>query len=280
MTPKVIADLVHDLIDAELMLEQRRCVSNDTAQQRESFEIARQNLGQALGRTTSPQEQAMTGEIKAYLAALDDFERLRDAADSSEARAKAARQLEHAQHNLQVRLAESERKCSRNADYAGGERLLVPVDDSKESGWALKEAIWLSREISAEIQLLYVVPPVVVTGMEMAYVDECSQLGHQHGEELVNALKLKVPADIVCTTTVLDGDPATQIVTVARRWYATFIIMGTRGHSRFSRFFLGSTTDAVIRHASCPVLAVNHCPVHRSAKESLAPDESLVAFPN
>jgi nucleotide-binding universal stress UspA family protein len=32
--------------------------------------------------------------------------------------------------------------------------------------------------------------------------------------------------------------------------------MATHGYSAISRFFIGSTTERVVRHASCPVLIV------------------------
>jgi nucleotide-binding universal stress UspA family protein len=37
---------------------------------------------------------------------------------------------------------------------------------------------------------------------------------------------------------------------------ASLIVVGTRGHGRFARAFLGSTSRQVVRHASCPVVVV------------------------
>jgi nucleotide-binding universal stress UspA family protein len=33
-------------------------------------------------------------------------------------------------------------------------------------------------------------------------------------------------------------------------------VMGTHGRSGLSRFFLGSVTEKVVRHAPCPVLTI------------------------
>jgi nucleotide-binding universal stress UspA family protein len=54
---------------------------------------------------------------------------------------------------------------------------------------------------------------------------------------------------------VLDSAPAEAILKVAAEHQADLIAMATHGRSGFDRFFLGSVTERVARHASCPVLA-------------------------
>jgi nucleotide-binding universal stress UspA family protein len=50
------------------------------------------------------------------------------------------------------------------------------------------------------------------------------------------------------------GDPATEIVRVAKEEHVSLIVMGTHGRSGFTRLLLGSVAELVIRHANCPVL--------------------------
>jgi Ala-tRNA(Pro) deacylase len=50
-------------------------------------------------------------------------------------------------------------------------------------------------------------------------------------------------------------------VQAAHDWGADLIVIGTHGRGRFSSFILGSTAEAVIRRATCPVLTVAHDPV-------------------
>ena len=52
------------------------------------------------------------------------------------------------------------------------------------------------------------------------------------------------------------GRPKDVIEHEAKEWHANAIVLCTSGHGRVSRFFLGSTADAVIRRAECPVLVV------------------------
>ena len=53
---------------------------------------------------------------------------------------------------------------------------------------------------------------------------------------------------------VLDGRPATEIVTDAERWSADLIVVGARGLSTARRLLIGSVSSEVVDHAPCPVL--------------------------
>ena len=55
---------------------------------------------------------------------------------------------------------------------------------------------------------------------------------------------------------VLDGRPATGIVSEAERIEADLIVMGARGLSAVRRLLLGSVSSEVVDHAPCPVLVV------------------------
>lgn len=61
-------------------------------------------------------------------------------------------------------------------------------------------------------------------------------------------------------TTVGAGLPisaaAEEIAEVAEEIDAGLLVMGSRGHSRLRRALMGSVSDAVVRHAHCPVTIV------------------------
>ncbi len=50
------------------------------------------------------------------------------------------------------------------------------------------------------------------------------------------------------------GSPAQALFDAAEG--ASLVVVGTRGHGRFARAFLGSTSRQVVRHATCPVAVV------------------------
>ncbi len=55
---------------------------------------------------------------------------------------------------------------------------------------------------------------------------------------------------------VLVGRPANEIIDYATEIDADMIIIATHGHSRLAHALLGSTTEGVVRGASCPVFTV------------------------
>ena len=58
------------------------------------------------------------------------------------------------------------------------------------------------------------------------------------------------------TTVSLAGKPFDELIKYALLHAVDLIIVGVRGHGLVETLFLGSTTDRVIRRASCPVLTV------------------------
>ena len=57
-------------------------------------------------------------------------------------------------------------------------------------------------------------------------------------------------------TMVLFGNPAEEIVKLAKMENVNCIVMGSRGRGQVAEFILGSTSDKVIRKAKCPVLVI------------------------
>jgi signal-transduction protein with cAMP-binding, CBS, and nucleotidyltransferase domain len=59
------------------------------------------------------------------------------------------------------------------------------------------------------------------------------------------------------------GEPAPKIVAAATKLPADLIIMSTHGRRGFSRFFLGSIAEIVMREVTCPVMTTKIYPVDR-----------------
>jgi nucleotide-binding universal stress UspA family protein len=60
------------------------------------------------------------------------------------------------------------------------------------------------------------------------------------------------------TTAVDWGDPRPKIIDDAAKWGADLIVVGSHGCKGLERFFLGSVSDAVARHAGCSVEIVRN----------------------
>jgi universal stress protein A len=69
-------------------------------------------------------------------------------------------------------------------------------------------------------------------------------------------LELGENARLVKSSLVRVGNPAQEILEEAARQNSDLIVISTHGHSGLRLLLLGSTTERVVRHASCPVLVV------------------------
>jgi nucleotide-binding universal stress UspA family protein len=70
------------------------------------------------------------------------------------------------------------------------------------------------------------------------------------------AKRIEESGGIVKETHLREGRADQEIVEVAEEIGAGLIVMGSRGHGRLRRALLGSVSDAVVRHAHCPVTIV------------------------
>ena len=57
---------------------------------------------------------------------------------------------------------------------------------------------------------------------------------------------------------VRSGDPAAEILKYAKEHMIDLIVMGTHGYTGLNRLLHGSVCGQVLRHATCPVMAVKN----------------------
>jgi nucleotide-binding universal stress UspA family protein len=137
-------------------------------------------------------------------------------------------------------------------------KILVPTDFSKPAEEALGSAVEIARQFQMRLQLLYVVPIHYATG-EYDAVDfamlavEQKKFGQKQLAKISGSLAAK---KIPVTTAIRHGRPATEIVEAAEEMDADLIAISTHGLTGWRRAVLGSTTEEVVRHATCPVLVV------------------------
>ncbi len=105
--------------------------------------------------------------------------------------------------------------------------------------------------------------PTLVTGVSGAaggtmtpeQLTELEDVRVREGEELLHDVveALGLPD---AERQVAMGDPGTEIALFAREVGATVLVVGSRGRGGIKRALLGSVSDRLVRHASCPVLVV------------------------
>jgi nucleotide-binding universal stress UspA family protein len=142
--------------------------------------------------------------------------------------------------------------------------ILVPIDLTDCSEEVVQRAAKLAREAKSEVLLLHVARlPEGIQGGTLVKSSETGQLAtakeHLIAEALASLAPYKATLEEHGITThplVKIGDPAEQILLLARQHDAGTIIMGTHGRSGFARFVFGSIAENVIRRSEAPVMVV------------------------
>lgn len=137
-------------------------------------------------------------------------------------------------------------------------KILCPVDRSTPSHRAAQEASRIATALGAHLTLLHVMDPLIVPvpGGPLVPFSPDREDEVRNREWLqtyqADAAALGATTDIALAT----GRPSDTIVAHAKAMAADLIVIATHGSSGLDHFLLGSTTEKVLRLASCPVLTV------------------------
>jgi len=136
------------------------------------------------------------------------------------------------------------------------EKILVAIDGSPASEKALAAAVDLAAHYKANLTSVSVAVTPEVVGM-IDEVDELSQSTETHfrriGEAAVEYARTR---GVALRSVVVRGHAADAIVRYTESEGVSLVVIGQHGHSRITRFFLGSTSDRVSEHCPCTVMIV------------------------
>jgi nucleotide-binding universal stress UspA family protein len=132
--------------------------------------------------------------------------------------------------------------------------ILHPTDFSERSELAFQVADTLARDTTARLIVLHVGPPTEL-GSGEALVSAAVK---EQKDRLWARLVRYQPSSpsIGVEYQLVEGDPAQEIVRLAKTLPCDLIVMGTHGRTGLGRALLGSVAEAVLRHAPYPVLTV------------------------
>jgi nucleotide-binding universal stress UspA family protein len=135
------------------------------------------------------------------------------------------------------------------------QRVLVTLDGSVCSARALQVAATLATTLGAQIGLVHVIDPKLVLDSGIP-ADQMWTLLRREGQELLDTAAAAIPDHPHPWKFLRESPPAQELLTAARAWHAALVVLGTHGRSGVTRLLLGSTAEAVLRHAPCPVVIV------------------------
>lgn len=141
--------------------------------------------------------------------------------------------------------------------------IIVPTDGSVNSKRALEHAIVLASSLGASITLVYVANIVsVISNFDQisnasGYVTEQVALDmEEEGKGVLDDFAKEVPEGIDVKTVFEVGSPGPAVLSVAKKYKADLIVMGSRGLGPLKGLFMGSVSSYVVTHSGCPVLIV------------------------
>jgi len=140
-------------------------------------------------------------------------------------------------------------------------RILLATDGSEEAELAALRAVELAQRTDSELHVVHVglVPSFLMSDpATRTYDRRLYEEIEEESRELLRKLswRVKVAGGTVAGAHLRMGEVDLEIVGLAKKLEAGLIVMGCRGHRGIRRAIEGSISDAVIRHAPCPVLVV------------------------
>ncbi|MGZ4966301.1 MAG: universal stress protein [Chthoniobacterales bacterium] len=167
------------------------------------------------------------------------------------------------------------RESKKGAATRHIDKILVPVDFSDCSLGGLRYAIEFAKKFAARIVVLHVAnlgPALMTEGYGSFDVDYYRDIARRNSEEEMRQFLRGVKFGAVPFETAIIAQFSTDgICGAAEEEKADLIIMATHGRAGLTHVLIGSTAEAVVRHAPCPVLVVPSHPEVRAANVMKSP---------
>ncbi|WP_298338447.1 universal stress protein [uncultured Algibacter sp.] len=139
-------------------------------------------------------------------------------------------------------------------------KIIIPVDFSEHSEYALRTAAKLAKKYDAELLALHMLEMSDIMlsasdGLQNQKAAFFLQLAEQRFEKFLDKDYLE---DVKLTPIIKHFKVFSEVNDVALQHNADLIVMGSHGTNGLAEFFVGSNTERVVRNANIPVLVVKN----------------------
>ncbi len=160
---------------------------------------------------------------------------------------------------------------TRETDYGGRLRVLVPLDGSELAEQVLPHVNALAKQHGAEpVEVVLVrvceplVPPTTTTPVGDVSLGNWDEIAEEHmvwsrqsaGRYLSEVEKRLEGVGAKVSSDVLEGSSAESIIDYINKKPFDLVVMATHGRSGVSRWAYGSVAERVLLGASCPILLI------------------------
>ena len=134
-------------------------------------------------------------------------------------------------------------------------RILIPLDGSKNSLRALDMAIYFAKSHNAKLLGVHVIDLPVV--LEFTPLDPIGdRLEHEARRILKKAKNRCSKSSVSFNSKILHGSAGPMIVNLAQKNKFDLIVTGARGLGSFSGIVLGSVSNYIIQKSKIPVIVI------------------------
>jgi nucleotide-binding universal stress UspA family protein len=151
-------------------------------------------------------------------------------------------------------------------------KILLATDGSEDAELAATTVVGLARNTASELHVVHTWRTVPSVHFDALVRQEMEREAQEVLDEQVK--QIEGLGGTVAQARLSEGGASEEIVALAEEIGVGLVAMGSRGRGRIRMALMGSVSDAVVRHARCPVMVVRWKPVAFPAKVLLATDGS------
>jgi universal stress protein A len=153
------------------------------------------------------------------------------------------------------------RKTLKEAGMIAIERVMVPVDFSRESMLAAKFAASIAKQYHSRLYMFHVLEPLHAS--VQAEIPDLKAFEQRRNDSALEDLRRMIPQAVRESLQVEEilevGRPTYHfIVERAKALEIDVIVIATHGRSGLAHMLLGSVAEKVIRYAPCPVFVIRN----------------------
>jgi nucleotide-binding universal stress UspA family protein len=139
-------------------------------------------------------------------------------------------------------------------------KIIVPIDFSEHSEYALKTAAKLAKKYDAEVLALHMLEmsDLMLTASDGLQYEKANFFIKLSEQKFETFLKKDYLKGVKITPIIKHFKVFSEVDDVAKKHDADLIVMGSHGTNGWKEYFVGSNTERVVRHSEIPVLVVKN----------------------
>ena len=143
-------------------------------------------------------------------------------------------------------------------------KILVPVENSKETNEAVRHAAHLASSFGSEVVILhcYDYPEILndeflLYGIPDSYIQNIKDNIETHSQKFLNSLKAEFEKkEVKASIEFRQGKPGPNIVEATKELNADLVVIGSRHLNTLKRLIFTSTSNYVLHHSEAPILVI------------------------